>query len=108
MVRLGLEWAFEKSKPAPSDTSFPTGLYLLILPKQSTRWGLNIEVYEPMRAILTQTTQYPRTLLNNSIKKHDENLTLTEFEGRQSVCVRSAPTLLNLLIKCQVMSECGL
>ena len=30
--RLGLEWAFESSKPTPSDTPTPIRLHLLIFP----------------------------------------------------------------------------
>lgn len=30
---LGVQWTFENSKPAPSDTPSPTNPHLLILPK---------------------------------------------------------------------------
>ena len=55
-TRLGLVWAFETSKPTPSDTAPPTRPHLLILPKESTNSGSRIQTYEPVRSTLIQIT----------------------------------------------------
>lgn len=55
-ARLGLAWAFETSKSISTDIILPTRPHLLIISKQFTNWEPNIQIHEPMRATLIQTT----------------------------------------------------
>ena len=48
----------EVEKPAPSSTHPP---YLLILPKQFSKWWPSIQTHGPMWAVLTQTTTQGRS-----------------------------------------------
>ena len=47
-----MDKAFAIPKP-PSDTP-PTRPHFLILPKQFPNWGLNIQIHEPLGALLIQ------------------------------------------------------
>ena len=53
---LDLSWAFETPKPNPSDTLPSTRPHLLNPLKEWYSLMANIHIYEPMGAILTQTT----------------------------------------------------
>lgn len=60
---------FESSKPIPSDSPPLTRLYR-ILPKQFTIWEPNIQIREPMEAILIQTTTIISVLWDCSDPAH--------------------------------------
>lgn len=47
-----MTWAFEASKPTPSEALPPTRPYLLILPKNASPWSLSIWIFEPMEPFL--------------------------------------------------------
>lgn len=48
-------WAFETSKPS-LEVYLLYQVHLLILPKQFTKWGPNIQICKPMREVLIKTT----------------------------------------------------
>lgn len=50
------DWTFETSKPTSRDIPPPIRALLLMLPKLSTNWEPNIQIYEPMGIILIQTS----------------------------------------------------
>ena len=65
---LGLAWASETSKFTPIDTLAPTRTHLLILPKTISPTGDQvIQLYEPMGAIITQTTMLTELYKNSCI-----------------------------------------
>lgn len=47
-MELWCAWAFQSSKPSPSDTPPPVRLHHLILPKQLANWKPNTQIYKPM------------------------------------------------------------
>lgn len=55
-TRQRKSWIFETSKSTPSDTTPSTGPHLLLLPKQIYHKGPSIQLSEPIRTILIQTT----------------------------------------------------
>lgn len=75
-MRLGLVYAFETSKPTPSDKPPPARLCLLIFPqKVSTHYGPRIQMYEPMRIIMHEPMELiliqTITMIIDVKKKHE-------------------------------------
>lgn len=85
--------SFDTSKPTPNDMSGPASPLFLIFLNSSTRWGPNIQMYDPMEAILIQTTTasmpIPHTdtqthILHEHVYRHDCVCSCSTFTCRQT------------------------